>query len=109
MSTGHSEDIPNPDQFLARLIEMEALVERQRAALNALEAERDHFKGAFEEADAERQRLELVVRQLVRAQFGRKSERLDPEQFQLTLENLEQDIAAAKAAQEDPQGGDANR
>jgi hypothetical protein len=51
---------------------MEALVEWQRAALNALEVERDHFKGAFEEADAERQRLELVIRQLVRAQFGRK-------------------------------------
>ena len=65
-------------------------------------AERDHFKGAFEEADAERQRLELVIRQLLRAQFGRKSERLDPEQFQLTLENLEQEIAAAKAA---PAGG----
>ena len=32
------EDMPNPDQLLARLIEMEALVERQRAALNALEA-----------------------------------------------------------------------
>src|SRR3954467_15355450 len=109
MSTGHSEDAPSPDQFLARLIEMEALVERQTAALNALEVERDHFKGAFEEADAERQRLELVIRQLVRAQFGRKSERLDPEQFQLSLENVEQDIAAAKAAQEDPQGGDANR
>ena len=50
-----------------------------------------------------------MIRQLLRAQFGRKSERLDPEQFQLTLENLEQDIAAAKAAQEGPQGGDANR
>jgi transposase len=97
MLTGHSEDMPNPDQLLARLIEMEGLMERQRAALNALEIERDHFKGAFEEADAERQRLELVVRQLVRAQFGRKSERLDPEQFQLTLENVEQEIAAVKA------------
>ena len=83
MSTGHSEDMLNPDQLKARLIEMGALVERQRAALNALEAERDHFKGAFEEADAERQRLELVIRQLVRAQFGRRSERLDPKQFQL--------------------------
>ncbi len=60
---------------------MEGLMERQRAALNALETERDYFKGAFEEADAERQRLELVIRQLVRAQFGRKSERLDPEQL----------------------------
>ena len=80
---------------------MEALVKRQTSALNALEVERDHFKGAFEEADAERQRLELVIRQLLRAQFGRKSERLDPEQFQLTLENLEQEIAAAKAPRQD--------
>ena len=97
MSIGHPKDKPNPDQLLARLIEMEALVKRQTSALNALEVERDHFKGAFEEADAERQRLELVIRQLLRAQFGRKSERLDPDQFQLTLENLEQEIAAAKA------------
>ena len=49
---------------------MEAFVERQTAALNALKAERDHFKGAFEEADAERQRLELVVRQLTIYQFS---------------------------------------
>ena len=97
MSIGHPKDKPNPDPLLARLIEMEALVKRQTSALNALEVERDHFKGAFEEADAERQRLELVIRQLLRAQFGRKSERLDPDQFQLTLENLEQEIAAAKA------------
>ena len=83
MSIGHPKDKPNPDPLLARLIEMEALVKRQTSALNALEVERDHFKGAFEEADAERQRLELVIRQLLRAQFGRKSERLDPDQFQL--------------------------
>src|SRR5687768_16493332 len=88
---------------------MEALVERQTAALNALEVERDHFKGAFEEADAERQRLELVIRQLLRAQFGRKSERLDPEQFQLTLENLEQEIAAAKAPRQNAEDAEENR
>lgn len=109
MSTGHFEDMPNPDQLKARLIEMEALVERQRIALNALEVERDHFKGAFEEADAERQRLELVVRQLVRAQFGRRSERLDPEQFQLTLENVEQEIAAVRATGQDAGDGEENR
>src|SRR3954468_21389424 len=116
MSTEPAPTHLNPDQLLARLIEMEGVIEQQNVALNALDdernglkSERDHFKGAFEEADAERQRLELVIRQLLRAQFGRKSERLDPDQFQLTLENLEQDIAAAKAAQEDPQGGDANR
>ena len=106
----------NPDQLLARLIEMEGVIERQKIALNALDdernglkSERDHFKGAFEEADAERQRLELVIRQLLRAQFGRKSERLDPEQFQLTLENLEQEIAAAKAPRQDAEDSDENR
>ena len=95
---------------------MEGVIDRQKATLNALDDERnglknerDHFKGAFEEADAERQRLELVIRQLLRAQFGRKSERLDPAQFQLTLENLEQDIAAAKAARQDAADSDANR
>src|SRR5512145_335414 len=104
----------NPDQLLAKLIEMEAVIERQKATLNALDDERnglrnerDHFKGAFE--DAERQRLELVIRQLLRAQFGRKSERLDPEQFQLTLENLEQEIAAAKAPRQDAEDAEENR
>jgi transposase len=118
MSTEPAPAHLNPDQLLARLIEMEGVIERQKVALNALDdernglkSERDHFKGAFEEA--ERQRLELVIRQLLRAQFGRKSERLDPAQFQLTLENLEQEIAAATAAQEAPrqeaEDSDANR
>src|SRR3954469_2147974 len=109
MAIGHPKDKPNPDQFLARLIEMEALVKRQTSALNALEVERDHFKGAFEEADTERQRLELLVSHLVRAQFGRKSERLDPEQFQLSLENVEQEIAAIKAARQDAEESEENR
>src|SRR3954466_12988802 len=116
MSTEPAPAHLNPDQLLAKLIEMEGVIERQKVTLNALDDERnglknerDHFKSAFEEADAERQRLELVIRQLVRAQFGRKSERLDPEQFQLTLENLEQEIAAAKAPRQEAADSDANR
>jgi transposase len=54
-------------------------------------------------------RLELVIRQLLRAQFGRKSERLDPGQLQLTLENLEQEIAAAKAPRQNAEDSDVNR
>src|SRR3954465_4550888 len=114
MSTEPAPTHLNPDQLLARLIEMEGVIEQQNVALNALDdernglkSERDHFKGAFEEA--ERQRLELVIRQLLRAQFGRKSERLDPAQFQLTLENLEQEIAAAKAPRQDAADSDANQ
>jgi transposase len=109
MAIDPADTVPNPDQLLATLFEMEGIVERQRAALNALETERDHFKSAFEEADAERQRLELVIKQLVRAQFGRKSERLDPEQFQLALENVEPEIAATKAARQGAKDADENR
>ena len=83
------------------------------SVLNAKEDDFDILKAGYEELSAryatllnerdilkaELEKLELVIRQLLRAQFGRKSERLDPDQFQLTLENLEQEIAAAKAAQ----------
>jgi transposase len=88
----------DPAQLRARLIEV-------TARLEILQAERDHFKAAFEEAEAERQRLDLVLKQLNRAQFGPKSERLDPEQFQLTLETVEQEIAAATAARDDAAAG----
>ena len=59
MSTDPALNLLNPDQLLARLIEMEGVIEQQKVALNAfdderndLKSERDHFKGAFEEADA---------------------------------------------------------
>jgi hypothetical protein len=59
MSTDPALNLLNPDPLLARLIEMEGVIEQQKVALNAfdderndLKSERDHFKGAFEEADA---------------------------------------------------------
>ena len=39
-----------------------------------------------------------LLRQLQRMQFGRKSEKLDPDQFALALEDVEQAIAASEAA-----------
>ena len=77
---------------------MEALVAQKDVLLNTVIGERDHFKTAFEEAEAERQRLIHLLKQLQRAQFGRKSERLDPDQLQLALENIEQDVAGAAAS-----------
>src|SRR3954470_2014523 len=104
--TGLPQD---PDRLRTKLIEVSGLFEKQSVAFTAMQDQRDHFKVAFEEADAERQRLELVIKQLLRAQFGRKSERLDPEQLQLAFENLEQDLAAATAAQENAGGNAAAR
>ena len=54
-----------------------------------------------EAAQAEIEKLRLLIRQLQRGQFGRRSERLDPDQLQLGLEDLEQTAAAAEAAQEE--------
>jgi len=45
---------------------------------------------------AELEELSLLLRQMKRAMFGRRSERLDPDQMQLALEDLEADIARAE-------------
>ena len=49
-----------------------------------------------EHRDGEIQRLQTIVKQLQRAQFGRRSERLDPDQLALALEDVEADLAAAE-------------
>lgn len=46
-----------------------------------------------ETRDGEIDRLQQIIRQLQRAQFGRRSERLDPDQLALALEDLEGDVA----------------
>jgi transposase len=46
-----------------------------------------------EQRDSEIDRLRLIVKQLQRGQFGRRSERLDPTQLALGLEDLGGDIA----------------
>ena len=45
-------------------------------------------------------RLELLVAAFKQAMFGRKSERLDPDQFELALEDIETGIAMIKAEEE---------
>ncbi len=49
------------------------------------------------EAQAEIERLRLIVQKLQRSQFGRRAERLDDEQLQLGFEDLGADIARAEA------------
>lgn len=47
--------------------------------------------------DGEIERLKTIIRQPQRAQFGRRSERLDPDQLALALEDVEADLASAEA------------
>src|SRR3954451_4196592 len=89
---------PNPLLFqLQRLTEV---ITQQHATIAALRTERETVYSKWEVAQAEIEKLRLLIRQLQRGQFGRRSERLDPDQLQLGLEDLEQTAAAAEAAQD---------
>src|SRR5262249_30753872 len=51
-----------------------------------------------EHRDDEIERLQLIIKQLQRARFGRRSERIDADQLALGLEDVETDKARAEAA-----------
>src|ERR671929_1095965 len=87
------------DPLLLRLRELTEVVDQQNATIAVLRIEGDIVRSEREAAQAEIEKLRLLIRQLQRGRFGRRSERLDPDQLQLGLEDLEQ--AAAEAAQED--------
>ncbi len=79
------------DQLPTDVDALHALVAAARAERDAALVERDQ---ALSQID----RLRHLLRQLQRAQFGRRSEKLDPEQLQLALEDIEQALAANEAA-----------
>src|SRR5690348_1994687 len=85
-----------PDDVAAlRALVLMAWAERdaERAENGRLIEERDQLAG-------QNDRLRHLLRQLQRMQFGRRSEKLDPDQFNLALEDLEQAVAASEAEQE---------
>ena len=102
------DDLPRDHEWLLlRLRHMTEVVAGERSRSAALEIERDTVLAERDAACAERdaaqaeiEKLRLLIRQLQRARFGRRSERLDPDQLQLGLEDLEQAAAAAEATQE---------
>jgi transposase len=85
-----------PDDIIAlRALVLAAWAERdaERSQKARLIEERDHLAG-------QNDRLRHLIRQLQRMQFGRRSEKLDPDQFNLALEDLEQAVAASEAEQD---------
>src|SRR5918994_2557622 len=104
----------DPDRLLQHLQQMTEVVAQQNTSLASLQAEHnavlaerdavrtecDLVREERDAAQAEIEKLRLLIRQLRRGQFGQRSERLDPDQLQLGLEDLEQTVAAADAAQE---------
>jgi transposase len=58
--------------------------------------------GDMERRDGEIEKLRLLIKQLQRALFGRRSEKLDPDQMALGLEDLDADIGRAEERQSKP-------
>src|SRR5918994_317520 len=96
------DDLPrDPDRLLQHLQQATEVIAAQNASLVSLQAKHDAALVERDAAQAEIEKLRLLIRQLQRGQFGRRSEKLDPDQLQLGLEDLEQVVAAAEAAQEE--------
>src|SRR5690349_789563 len=72
-------------------------VERLRAERDSLRAERDAVQVERDTAAAQLDKLRLMIRQLLPAQYGRRSETLDADQLQLELEEVEQSLGTAQA------------
>jgi hypothetical protein len=86
--------VVSPEILPDDIIALRALV---LAAWAEPDAERSEKARLIEERDqlaGQNDRLRHLIRQLQRMQFGRRSEKLDPDQFNLALEDLEQAVAA---------------
>src|SRR3954466_12553276 len=103
------DDLPrDPDWLLQQLRQVAEVAATERSRNIALEierdtvmAERDAVRAERDAAQAEIEKLRLLIRQLQRGRFGRRSGKPPPDQLQLGLEDLEQPVAAAEAAQEE--------
>jgi len=71
-----------------------------QALVIGLMADRDQATAEQGRLQAELQRLYLVIKELQRHRFGRRSEKSSPDQLNLALEDTEQQIAAAQSAVE---------
>jgi len=90
MLVGTAASPQDSAQLQARLAAITALLEERTSTVEQLRAERDT-------ANAEVEKLRVMIRQLLRAQYGRRSETLDPDQLQLGLEEVEQSLGTAQA------------
>src|SRR3954464_8655309 len=88
------EPLPN-DVAALRVMLVAAWAERdvERVEKARLAAECDQLAG-------QNDRLRHLLRQLQRLQFGPRSEKLDPDQLNLALEDFEQAVAETEAEQE---------
>jgi transposase len=92
------EPLPNPVLLQARLAALTSMLETQNSAVEQLRIERDGFRAERDTANAEVDKLQLIIKGLMRSRYGAHSEKLDPDQLQLALEEVAQSLGAAQAA-----------
>ena len=85
------------NQLPADIDTLHALMVAACAERDAAIAERETAIGERDRALSQIDRLRHLLRQLQRAHFGKRSEKLDPDQLLLTLEDIEQAIAGSEA------------
>ncbi len=93
--TRESDSLPHVNEIAPQL---PSDIEVLRALVMTACTERDAAIAERDRALSQIDRLRHLLRQLQRAQFGRRSEKLDPEQLLLALEDIEQAIAGNEAA-----------
>ena len=76
---------------------LQALLVATRAERDAALVERDGAIAERDQALSQNERLQHLLHQLQRAQFGRRSEKLDADQLNLAFEDIEQAIAGNEA------------
>ena len=93
------EPAQNPVLLQTRLSAVTAMLEERTSAAarlqgerDALRAERDSFRTERDTANAEVEKLQLIIRDLIRNRYGARSEKLDPDQLQLALEAVAQSL-----------------
>jgi transposase len=89
---------PLPDDITM----LQALVRSLAAERDTALAERDTVVAERDRVSEQNDRLRHLLRQLQRARFGRSSEKLDPDQLQLALEDVEQALAQGEASDDHP-------
>ena len=97
------EPLQNPVLLQARVAALMALLEERTSAEarlqregDTLRAERDTFRSERDTATAEVEKLQLIIKQLMRNRYGARSEKLDPDQLQLALEEVAQALGLAQ-------------
>lgn len=88
---------------------MEADLPEDVEALRALVLEQARELDALKVFKAEVERLRAIIDALQRHRFGRRSEQLDPDQFELCLEDVEAALATAEQAKDKASRASADR